>query len=380
MRVISQRVAAFLVVVLACPVDARHPRRNRHENTPSPPPSPSPEPQASAVEARKVALDAEPIAPAVDTSCEDDAAYRDADGFSCKDYEHKGWCSASYFLPGFEGKGEGSSPGPGGSCCACGKGRGGCLQARIDQYCITNRVGVAARKQNLHWNCYASLGALKAVQCVDAKGLDGECLAGVGPAADPTHHDDQIRALLREGCVSKAEQERRKAARVAAKHEEAKAHAKGEVLGSCIQEAMDKTCSDAFQPGAVSRRLGAQYVCCSKTLQVQEDDEQALACVDANGYFTECSACDTSDASTFKDMSKDLRQIMWQGCREAKSKGKLRMDEMPAAAPDASLLPAGGTAAFIFVAVGALIVAVQRRRSVAVALSPHAGASSVELL
>lgn len=309
------QVAALLVALaLVTPSEcSRRHRRHRDEPEPTPTPTPTPVPTPEPPRLRTPA--AAPVTYAL--GCEDNSAWKDIDGNGCDVYVSEGWCVGSYFAPGSEDKADANSkPGPEDSCCACGRGRGGCLQARIDQYCMEQGAGVVARKAHLVWNCYAYVGTRSRRQCVNTGGWDEDCAEGLSAADEPVKHNDAIHALLREGCVSKKEHEERKHEREAAKREEHKAKESGEVYGSCMQEAMDALCSEEFAPGAVSRRAYAQYYCCTKTVDPAEaTPEQSLACVDKNGYFVECAPCDTSDETSFAIMSKQLRAVMWNGCR-----------------------------------------------------------------
>jgi len=254
--------------------------------------------------------------------CVDDVVWADAEGRSCADYAADGWCSGAYFAPGFETKAstDMTEPGPEAKCCACGKGRGGCLQSRIDQYCLSVLPGadVVARKDALVWNCYAAEGEVQGSACVDVSGRYSHCRVGKGPSLNSGQHSEAIGAILREGCISRQEQERLKKEREEVKRKQEQAVHSGEITGSCIQEAMNGVCQGEI-PGSVSRRFYTQFICCRKTRPSEPGDgEQSYECVDQNGYFVPCAPCDTSDPQNYEDRSDALRTVMRNGCREPK--------------------------------------------------------------
>lgn len=271
-------------------------------------------------------------APTAGSGCVDVASWKDLDGNSCADYESEGWCDASYFQPGFESKGSNQHPGPAEQCCACGRGRGGCLQAKIDQYCLQAGAGVVARKNGLAWNCYGAVGIAQGDEaCVDISGRYTRCSVGLNPSSDAGTHGDRIGTMLREGCLSKAEQERRKREKEEAKHTREAAISRGEISGSCMQDAMDELCESEI-PGSFSRRYWSQFVCCSKTRPPTEaEGEEDYACVDQNGYFVLCAPCDTSIPSNYVDRTEQLHAVLRNGCRAPK-----KLVHSPAAAAAAS--------------------------------------------
>lgn len=257
--------------------------------------------------------------------CADNAEWRDLDGNGCGNYTAEGWCEGSYFRPGFESKAaRGPAPGPAEQCCACGKMRGGCLQARLDQHCLQSGAGAYARKNALVWNCFGGVGhAQRDDACVNAYGRFTRCAIGVSPSADAGAHADALGSILRQGCLSSLELERRKRERAEAKRAREAAVARGEMSGSCMQDAMDQLC-DAAVRGSVSRRSGSQFLCCSKTRQPTpvEGEEASYACVDQNGFFAPCAPCDTSDPARYRDQSEQLHAVMRHGCRAPKLVGE----------------------------------------------------------
>mmetsp|Transcript_12705 Transcript_12705/g.38299 ORF Transcript_12705/g.38299 Transcript_12705/m.38299 type:complete len:489 (+) Transcript_12705:1962-3428(+) len=303
---------------------ARQSRRNsRHESVAASPPLPPPSPP-SPHPPPPPAPTMNGLTAARSVGCEDVPNWTDLDGNTCGEYQANGWCRGSYLMPGFESKNEDNERhGPVSSCCECGKGRGGCLQARLDQYCIESGAGVAARKVGMNWNCYGALGSRKRLHCVGTSGWSESCVEGLEPAVQGSTHDDAIHERLREGCISKEEQDRRKAQRTADRRnhqQQGSEHHFERSYGSCMQQAMDEVCSTTFAPGAVSRRYWSNYLCCSKTLPEGGDGEEALGCVDEAGYFVACPPCDMSDAGNYLDMSTELRRVMWNGCRSSRAR------------------------------------------------------------
>jgi hypothetical protein len=176
-------------------------------------------------------------------------------------------------------------------------------------------VGVVARKVELFWNCYESIGTAEAAACVGVSGWYQRCRVGVGGAAAGGLHHERISAVLREGCVSKAEQARLRQAREQSRASRDSALARGEAPGSCMQAAMDALCDAQFAAGAVARRDFSQYLCCVRTVGAAAAGEQSLGCVDENGFFTDCAPCDRS--AGFRDFSDQLRAVQRHGCQRA---------------------------------------------------------------
>ncbi|KAG8466338.1 hypothetical protein KFE25_002094 [Diacronema lutheri] len=319
-----------LCVALLAPIAAgAHEGRRQAERAPTPAamptavpvPAPVPAPAPVALPTTAPRPSEVGAASASGIGCVDVAGWRDADGNGCAEYTAEGWCEGAYFRPGFESKANAANdvPGPEKQCCACGRGRGGCLQARIDQYCLASGGGAVARKDGLAWNCYASVGQLQREDaCVDISGRYTRCAVGLGASADAGTHGDRIGHILREGCISKEEQERLKRDKEEAKHRRDAAVSRGEILGSCMQDAMDAICDEAI-PGSLSRRFWSQFVCCSQLRPPSASEgEESYACVDQNGYFVLCAPCDTSNAANFVDHSEQLRSVMRNGCRAPK--------------------------------------------------------------